>query len=218
MEEIDFLPQWYKAGRQRHIGYRTQYIVIIVILMMMVLWSASTDYSIRSARAQLDRARRMQVASSIPLYKYNKLKNNLQQLSRKAQILEEVDSEIIVSNILAELAFLIDKRIVLSKLDIKAEAFEPENKNGYVSGSVVTVVNADADKEKLPLEGDIRFRVLMTGLAVNAADVARLIRTLEESLYVCEVKPMFCRNKKLKDYQAAEFQVSCYIANYREEN
>jgi hypothetical protein len=186
--------------------------------MMMVFWSSFTDYSIRSARAQLSQMRSMQVANSVPLFKYNKLMSRLNELSKKAQLIKDVDSKIVISNILAEFAFLIEERIVLSDLDIKAEEFKSADKSNYMNGPAVSVVQRAGTEEKLPLEGNIRFRVLMTGLAVNAADVAQLIRTLEESPYVCEVKPMFCRNKKLKDYQAAEFQVSCYIANYREEN
>jgi hypothetical protein len=218
MKEIDFLPEWYKTGRQRHISYRTQYVAIFGILILMIFWSALTGHSIRSARAQLSQMKRMQMTNLSPLLEYNKLKGRLQRLSDEAEILDVVDSRIIVSNVLAELAFLIDERIVLSEMDIGAEAFESGAQVGNISGSAVAAVKEAFDKQRLPLEGDVRFRILMTGIAVNAADVARLIRTLEDSPYVRDVKPMFCRNKRLKDYQATEFQVSCYIANYREEN
>lgn len=215
MKEIDFLPQWYKTSRRRRISNRTQYVGIFGILAVMMLWSALTGHSVRSARAQLSRMKVAQVASSAPLLEYNKLKNRLQQLSGQAQILEAVNPRIIVSSLLAELAFLIDQRIVLSELNIKAEAFEPAT----ISSPAATIVQGTAGKKRPPLEGNVKFGISITGLAVNASDVARLIRTLEGlSDYVREVKPIFCRDKKVKNYQAAEFRISCYIANYLEEN
>jgi len=218
MKEIDFLPEWYKTGRQRHISYRTQYVAIFGILILMIFWSILTGHSIRSARAQLSQMKRIQMTNLAPLIEYNKLKGRLQRLSDQAGIIEVVDSKIIISNVLAELAFLIDQRIVLSEMDIKAEAFESGDKAENMSGSAFTTGKEAVGKQRLPLEENARFKIVMTGLAVNAADVALLIRTLEDSPYVRDVKPTFCRNKRLKDYQATEFQVSCYIANYREEN
>ncbi len=218
MKEIDFLPQWYKTGRRQHISYRTQYMGIFGILAVMVLWSALTGHSVSSARAHLSWIRKMQTANSAPLVEYNKIKNRLQQISGQSQILEVVKPRISVSNVLAEMAFLIDQRIVLSELDIKTEALETNDKTGNMSGSMVTVVRGAADNKKLPLEGDVKSRILVTGLAVSAGDVARLVRSLEDSHYVRDVRPIFCRNKKLKNYQATEFQISCYIANYIEKN
>jgi hypothetical protein len=218
MKEIDFLPEWYKTGRQRHISYRTQYVAIFGILILMIFWSVLTGHSIRSARAQLSHMKKIQMTNLAPLIEYNKLKGRLQRLSDQAEILEVVDSKIIVSNLLAELAFLIDQRIVLSEIDMRAEAFESGDKSENMKAPAAIIAKEAAGKQQLPLEGNARFKIVMTGLAVNAADVARLIRTLEDSPYVRDVKPTFCRNKKLKDYQATEFQVSCYIANYREEN
>jgi len=218
MKEIDFLPQWYKAGRRRHINYRTQYVGIFGILSVMILWSALTGQSVSSARAHINRMKKMQTASSAPLVEYNKIKNRLQALSGQAEILDAVKSRISISKVLAELAFLIDQRIVLSELEIKAESFDFGDKNGNTNNYMVTTIQETAGNKKLPLEGDVRFRILVTGLAMNASDVARLVRTFEDSPYVCDVRPMFSRNKNVKNYQSTEFQISCYLANYREEN
>jgi hypothetical protein len=218
MKEIDFLPQWYKTGRRRRIGYRTQYMVIFGIFAAMIVWSALTGYSIASARGHINRMKNLQTTNSIQVDEYHKIKKRLQELSSQASIIDAVKSKISVSKVLGELAFLIDQRIVLSELDIRVEPFNQGGKVENTGGSMITVVQGANGDKKLPLEGDIRFKVLVTGMAMNAGDVARLVRTFENSSYVRDVRPMFSRNKKMKDYQVTEFQISCYIANYIEEN
>ena len=68
--------------------------------------------------------------------------------------------------------------------------------------------------------------------------MAELIRRFEGSSYFCQVYPSFSRNKKVKtasrlaeslpnikkdgaesgdDYQVSEFEIGCYLANYRQE-
>ena len=218
MKEIDFLPEWYKTGRRQRISYRTQYMAIASIFAAMILWSALTGYSIVSARAHINSMKNKRPAGSVQVAEYHKIQSRLQELSSNASIIEAVKPRISVSKVLAELAFLIDQRIVISDLDIKAESFNQGDKSGAVSSSMVSVAQGANGDKKLPLEGDIRFKVLVTGMAMNAGDVARLVRTFENSSYVRDVRPMFSRNKKMKDYQATEFQISFYIANYLEEN
>jgi len=51
-----------------------------------------------------------------------------------------------------------------------------------------------------------------------------LICKLDDSPYFCQVVPSFSRNKKMKvgtglageNFQVSEFEISCYLANYRE--
>ena len=78
-----------------------------------------------------------------------------------------------------------------------------------------------AGKKAMPL-GDVRFKVVMSGVASNARDVGELICRLEDSPYFCQVIPSFSRNKKIKtksitsgrDFPVSEFKLSCYLANY----
>jgi hypothetical protein len=39
MKEIDFLPEWYKSGRQRQIGYRAQVLGMGGVLLIMIVWN-----------------------------------------------------------------------------------------------------------------------------------------------------------------------------------
>jgi len=52
MKEIDFLPEWYKSGRRRQVSYRTQYIALGGVFVVMMVWSLITTHSISKARAQ----------------------------------------------------------------------------------------------------------------------------------------------------------------------
>lgn len=73
--------------------------------------------------------------------------------------------------------------------------------------------------------GDVRFKVVINGVAEDASNVAQLICDLENSPYFCLIYPSFSRNAEVKttsssdgkQLQVTEFEVSCYIANYREE-
>ena len=85
--------------------------------------------------------------------------------------------------------------------------------------------------------GNVRFKVVINGVATDASDVAALVCKLEESLYFCDVTPLYSRNKQLQrkvnsasrpqtmerstlqsrdSLRVSEFEISCYLKNYRE--
>jgi hypothetical protein len=81
--------------------------------------------------------------------------------------------------------------------------------------------------------GDFRFKVVITGMAVDAGCVADLICRLEDSPYFCLVYPSFSKSgqvsghkdkpaigkggkQPMENYQVSEFEINCYLANYRQ--
>jgi len=46
MKEIDFLPKWYKSGRRRQISYRTQYVGLAGIFLLMNVRNLAASRSI----------------------------------------------------------------------------------------------------------------------------------------------------------------------------
>jgi len=66
---------------------------------------------------------------------------------------------------------------------------------------------------------------VISGVAADASNVAELLCRLEDSPYFQLVYPSFSRNRNIKtgtnlageNYQASEFEISCYLANYRQE-
>jgi Tfp pilus assembly protein PilN len=246
MKEIDFLPEWYKSGRRREVSYRTQYLALGGVFVVMVVWNFITVRSISKAKAQFAQMTTRKTQAEGLSIKLVELRSELIDLQKKAESVEEIDSKIDVANVLAELSFLIDKKTVLDKLEFIAEKFDNKRRTELLPGGGTVVRAARAtlnETRELPL-GDVRFRVVIGGVAADASNVASLICSLEDSPYFCQVVPSFSRTAVIKaadnpslrsriknpntkgsfqqngkniQIQASEFEISCYLANYREQ-
>lgn len=220
MREIDFLPKWYESSRRRQVGYRAQYIALGGIFVVMVVWSFIADGSISKTTAELAQMATRQAKAESASQEFARIKNEVAGLKKKLNILEEVDSQIDVASVLDELGFLIDEEIVLKKLVVSSEK---------LAGSCESSQPATANAVQSLLD-DVRFKVVMSGLAVpisggtsGQAIVAELVCRLEDSPCFCRVRPLFSRNAGLKagtrpaegSCQASEFEISCYLADYR---
>src|SRR3990167_4202127 len=124
-------------------------------------------------------------------------------------MLDSVKSHIVVSNIIAEMSHLLSDRIVLKKVEIKSEQFPERNdrENG------IQIYSADSDKSK-SFDNKIKFKIVMGGLAADAAEIAEMINMLEMSDYFFQVIPGFSRNTIVGQRQACEFELTCYWSNY----
>ena len=247
MKEIDFLPEWYKSGRRRQLSYRPQYIALVGMLVVMVVWNFIATHSISHAKAQfVQRAAQQAQAESVSA-KLSAYESQLRGLQKKAESIAQIDSKIDVAGVLAEMSFLVDEKIVLSKVEFVAEKYadKQDARLSPHTGAVVRVVRAKlTEKRQQPL-GDVRFKVLIAGVAADASDVMALICKLEDSPYFCQVVLSFSRDGQvgiqsepaLRSMPAAaevaagveamrqdagekvpvsEFEISCYLANYRE--
>ena len=248
MKEIDFLPEWYKSGRRRQVSYRAQYIAISGVFVVMVVWSFIATHSISKARAQYAQMATNQAQAEKVSAKLAELQNEISVLRQNADSIEEIDSRIDVAGVLAELSFLIDEKIVLRKAEFIAERFVDEDDVKSSPAAVVRVVQANSsNKKELPL-GNVRFKVVIAGVAADASDVATLMCKLEDSPYFCQIVLAFSRgdteigiegtsssfndtdnaggivenndsvNKSgaRRKIQINEFEINCYLANYRE--
>ena len=219
MKELEFLPDWYKTNRRRRNSYRAQYVAIIGIFFLTMIWNFITAGTLSSAKAELNRLMTVQAADDETLQKFTEVKNEHELLQGNAGILEQLSSKVDVSNVLAEISFLIGDRIILNRMQFKAEAFVSDNKNeaGAGNSAVVRVVRTGTRRKTELFEGNVRFKVVMTGMAVDAADVGNLICRLEDSAYFCQVILDFSKNDKVKDYNVTKFEISCYMANFIED-
>jgi len=248
MKEIDFLPEWYKSGRRRQVSYRTQYIAIGGVFVVMVVWSFIATHSISQAKARYAQMATNQAQAEKVSAELAELENEMRVLRKKAGLIEEIDSRIDVAGVLAEMSFLIDEKVVLRKVEFIAEKFMDEQDVKSSPAAVVRAVQANlGNKKELPL-GNVRFKVVIAGVAADASDVATLMCKLEDSPYFCQVVLAFSRGDaeigiegasssyaetdvvegtvKSKDrvsesgvrgkIQVNEFEINCYLANYRE--
>jgi len=228
MKKIDLLPEWYKSDRRRQFSYRTQYVVLAGIFVVMLVWNFLTAQAISKASAKLIQTELEQTRVENALRKFGNIQSHVAELKKQADILEEIDAKINIPCILGEMSFLIDKKIILSKVQFKAEKFEtdakdkPDNASG--TAAVVRVRNAGAGN-KCPLLGSVKLKIVISGIASDAGDVAQLICQLEDSPYFSHVILSYSRPQKLKaaiiavsrQQQVSEFEITCNLANYRQE-
>ena len=225
MKEIDFLPEWYKSSRRQQVSYHTQYFILGCIFVAIMFWNFIAARSISKAAADLTQTAPKQVGAEGILRESAGFKNQASQLQGKAGILEKIDSRINVADVLAELSFLIDKRIALSKVELKAEKFT-DKKGRKINNDALLSAGGENQQtpggKEAPL-GNVRFKVVLKGIALNAGDVAELICRLEDSPYFCQAVPSFSRNTTIKagicpdteNRQVSEFEISCYLSNYQ---
>jgi hypothetical protein len=223
MKEIDFLPEWYKSGRQRQIGYRAQVLGMGGVLLIMIVWNFIATHSISKAGAEVQQRKAIQTEAEGVSREFTAIISEVAGLKKKVKFMEEMDSKVDVASVLAEMSYLIDDNIVLGKVEFDAEKFvdgQREKASGRTNTAARAAGRNVAGKGELSI-GDVRFKVVISGVATNAGDIAELICKLEESPYFCMVYPSFSRNRKMKvgtgkNFQVSEFEISCYLANYRE--
>ncbi|MBN2182417.1 MAG: PilN domain-containing protein [Sedimentisphaerales bacterium] len=200
MKDIDFLPEWYKSGRRRQISYRTQYFILGGIFAVMIVWNFVASYSVSKAKAQiLEMATRQTQAENVS-NKLNELKNEMNLFHKKEILMEKIESRINVAGVLGELSYLINERVVLSKIELLAERF-PDNQDmesSQYANAVVRSVQSNFNTQKEFPVGNIRFKVQIAGVAADAGDVAALICKLENSPYFNQVVLSFSRNTDLE--------------------
>jgi len=240
MKEIDFLPEWYKSGRRRRVTYRTQYVVLGGIFAIMMVWNFFAAGSVSRAEAELARISAGDAESQAATLAFTRLKDQIGELQKKAALIDDIDAKIDVASVLGEVSFLIDTGIVLSNVEMIAERFDDTqgSKQAQRSGSLVRAARAKSNENETLPAGRVRFKVVIHGMAAKPGDVAALICKLEDSQYFFQVVPRFSRPVQIKpktsqtlrssdvessenqlaaDIRASEFEISCYLANYRQQ-
>lgn len=248
MKEIDFLPEWYKSGRRRQISYRTQYIILGGIFFVMMVWNFITSYSISRAQAQVVQMATRQNQAEKVSAKLAELKDEMNAFHKKQALVERIDSRINVASVLAEISYLIDDRVVLGKIGFVSEKFadvQNQKSSQQVAGVARAVRSDFVSRSELPI-GDVRFKVLISGVAADASDVAALICKLENSPYFCQVVLSYSKNTDIEvqgsdtlrpqkdntqelsgtrrddnksegNIRVSNFEINCYLANYRKQ-
>jgi len=87
MKEIDFLPEWYKSGRRRQVSYRTQYIALVSVFVVMVVWNFIATHSISKVRAQHAQMSTRQAEAEGLSAKFAELKGELRGLQEKLEFI-----------------------------------------------------------------------------------------------------------------------------------
>jgi hypothetical protein len=115
-------------------------------------------------------------------------------LRKNAESIEDIDSRIDVASVLAEMSYLIDEKIILKKMECVAENIVRKQETATTPGAraVVRAVRASSNNKKEPL-GNVRFKIVIAGIAADASDVAILMCKLEDSPYFCQIVLSYSR-------------------------
>jgi len=210
MKEIDFLPEWYMAGKKRRVSYQRQYLVIGGLFLIMMLWSFAASCSISAVEGQVNIMQNSLDSHTTIAKKYGRYEQALVLLNERAERLKKLDTGINISAVFAELSFLASDQIVVTELEIKSEVFKDDS-NAAKAESTKLGSGKNGKETAMP-EADIRYKVMLAGIAASAADVTDYIAQLEKSSYFCLVVPGLLQN--MSESTTTKFEISCYIANY----
>ena len=145
MREIDFLPEWYKAGNKRRVSYRIQYTIIGGLFVSLMVWSFVAGISLSVVEARVDSMQNSLDSYKPIAAKYDHYGQILALLQDRADRLDKLDSGINMAELFGELSFLATDDIILTGFEIKSETL----KEGFVMAQEAI----DSGKAKAALAG-----------------------------------------------------------------
>jgi len=239
MREIDFLPEWYKEGRRQQQHLHRQCLGLAVAFLVMISYNVTSMHRIARAGGELRRLEGKRIEAENACQEFSIVTGDLSKVRSKADLIQRIDSKIDVAAVLAEMSQLMGETVVLSRVEFKAEPFADEEKSPRAAETGVRPADGKNDAAKESLVGNVRFRITLSGVAVSPADVAALVRRLDDSSYFHRVYASFWRNGKIQvlagngpassrpptaaasagqaeSLDVTEFEVVCYLANYKD--
>ncbi len=215
MKEIDFIPEWYKANQKRRQRYHRQYVLLAVLFAMMMGWSFVVGRHVERVDADVQDVQQLVKKGQSKIDEGVLLEVEIADLKAKSRVLEMTSPRTHISAMIAELSNLVRDNVILTKLSLKNEPIEtgPSNKS---TGAVVQIGDANTkanEVEKLLVQ--TRTKVTLTGIAAQPADAAQLISNLEQSGYFEQETLVYSRPKKIREYDVTEFEIRCFVADYK---
>lgn len=235
MREFDFLPEWYQESRRRQSRMRRQYIALVLIFLTMITFNVTALHRAGRATAQLARRSHERMQAESIVYEFDLVTRQLNELRAKAELMERMDSRIDVAAVLAEMSHVIGEPVVLGAVKFVAEPLTRLEDNPAAGKSAVRVIRkTESPGTEVPL-GNVRFRIILSGLAARPGRVADLVCRLEDSAYFERVHPSFSRNTRTQIgalrteganngggtanqemFEVTEFEITCYLANCKD--
>jgi hypothetical protein len=218
MKEIDFIPQWYKAGRERQQRYKRQYVLMAVMLTVMVSWGFLINGHVSHVSAEVQEIQTALEKSRLRSEQATVLQTRIAEMKEQKSILDKIESRTKITAILGELSYLIGDNVILSSVSLEDELIEnSETADAVVSAAVVQVSGAQKqDQDQVVPVSLTRCKVVLAGIAAQPSDAALLISRLEKSDYFDGILLVYSKPKKLKDQDVTEFEIRCFVADYQQ--
>ncbi|MDH4202513.1 MAG: PilN domain-containing protein [Phycisphaerae bacterium] len=215
MKEIDFIPEWYKADLVRKRRYARQYTIIAVIFAVMMVWSFIVGHHVNHVGAEVEGVQAAFAKGRDKVRQTQLLQSEIAEMKQKAAVLDTITSRTKITAILGELAYLVQENIILDRLSLMNEPIEELKKETPASGAVVQIGGSKEQQNAVVPKTPSRLKVTLSGIAARPADAAVLIAGLEQADYFQQVALVFSRPKKFMDNDVTEFEICCYVADYR---
>jgi hypothetical protein len=213
MNELDFIPQWYRAGRSRKLWHQRQYAAIGLVVLLVACGLLAAGRSLSSAQAKLA-TMRLEFESGIAnIQQYRELETELTRLQTNARILETVSPRTPYTAALAELSHCVGANVVLSKLTFQASLISADGQKSVARqkpGRVQLGAASGTQNTPCPTQTDLILR----GVAANGSVVAELIAAIEQSTYFRQIVPGYSKNIKLQERDVTEFEIRCVLADF----
>ncbi|HML74466.1 MAG TPA: hypothetical protein PKB02_08205 [Anaerohalosphaeraceae bacterium] len=214
MTEIDFIPQWYRAGRKRKLWYHRQYLIFSAMAAVIALGCFVAGHSLATARAELTTMRDNLSTGIQTIQRFRQLQLRWDNLNQKASMLHSVTPRTPFASVLAELSACVGPNVVLNKLSIQNVPIESKEKNTAAAGPMIRLGAAENAKGNSAQAIPAQTEVVLQGIAADGSVVAGLIASLEESDYFRQVIPGYSKNIKIRECSATEFEIRCVLADY----
>lgn len=216
MKEIDFIPSWYHENRRRRDWYIRRYVTILVLSVVWMVGNLISGNIISSAYGELDSLRSSFEHGLQKIEQARGLENRLAELSQKRQILSHLCPRTELSPVLAELSCCIGGRVILTKLSVKQTTPEVLETGQQSNPGKTVQIKRNSDRKLEPFEKtDTILSVVLAGIAIDGAEAAALISRLEQSDYFVRVVPVFSRNQSRLDKTVTEFEIRCFVADFK---
>ena len=215
MKEIDFIPSWYHQNRRRRVWYLRRYVMILIVTAVWMLGNLIAGGIISNAYADLESLRSSYEKGLQKVDQARRLESRLLTLSRQDQMLQHFCPRTNISPVLAELSSRIGDRVVLTDLSLIQTSLEDLDSPRQTGSAAVQVKKSGAKGDLAASQSDTVLKVVLTGMAVDSAEVAALISRLEESEYFARVVPVFSRNQQRFDTTITEFEIRCVVSDFK---
>ena len=239
MKEIDFLPEWYKEGKRREVSVRRQCVALGLIVVGMIAYNAIAAHKIARATAGLEQLGDHRIQAESVMHRFDMLGREVAEYQAEAESLSRMDSRIESAAVMAEISHIIGERVVLSRIEFIAEPMGKDDQTRKHNGSAVRAAAGARNRGQAVPLGDVKFRILLAGVAAKPEDVGELVCRLDESSYFRDVQTSGFRNSTIEvpivrpqeptsegtkkpaadnkqTLQVSEFTITCYLANYDE--
>jgi hypothetical protein len=211
MKELDFLPQWYRANRQRQQCRYRHYVLFGLAVAMVAGWNFIVGRSLSSLQAETRQVDSTLQQGQKTIQQALEMEVEIERFSQQADILAALTPRTAISAVLGELSQRVSENIILSRV---VWMQTPLAEKQTSADKAVRIGAAKSESPSLLPEGPQCTRVVLTGIAAGGAEVARLIDQLETSDYFENVSPGFSRAKKIGSKEVSEFEVTCRVADY----